>query len=243
MTGEHERYEELAVGHVLGGLDAAEDADFRSHLLGCGACRERVAELRDIAGELVAAERDERQRAGLRTEVARRADTADAVGSSFHVLERRHVVAALAVILLLGGALAFWNLHLRTSVAVYADAAEQRGDALAGLATGVAIPTSLADGVSGIVAVDGDHVAFSLDGIPELESSERLVVWLLGPGDADAEIGLVAFAGQLGGSGFAARVDDRDATEVVVTLEAGQPDDGPSGRELLRAELRPTPSG
>jgi anti-sigma factor RsiW len=74
MGNGHERYDGLALDHVLGGLSGRAASEFRSHLASCGACRSRVDELRGIAAELGEIERDERSRARLQTEVARRDD-------------------------------------------------------------------------------------------------------------------------------------------------------------------------
>ena len=60
---EHDRYERMAVGHVLGGLDEVDAAAFRAHLLECADCRKRVNELRGIASDLARTEREERRAA------------------------------------------------------------------------------------------------------------------------------------------------------------------------------------
>jgi anti-sigma factor RsiW len=77
MADEHRRFEHLAVGHVLGGLDPVDAAEFRVHLTGCRDCRRRVAELRAIATDMAAAEREERAASRLQTEVARRTEQVD----------------------------------------------------------------------------------------------------------------------------------------------------------------------
>jgi len=59
----HARFEQLALSHVLGGLDRGDADDFRSHLRTCAPCRARVAELRGISSSLDAAAREERRRA------------------------------------------------------------------------------------------------------------------------------------------------------------------------------------
>jgi anti-sigma factor RsiW len=244
MTDEHERYEALAVGHVLGGLDAADAAAFRSHLLGCRDCRSRVAELRDIAADLAAAERDERARSRVRTEVARRVDRDEDDGSGGEEGERdpspprigiRHVTVAAIVVVVLAAAMAFWNLHLRTTTATYAAVADQRGETLRELATGVPVDVELGEDLSGMVAVDGDQVAFTLTGLAELRPGERLVAWLTGGEDGDVPALLVQ---TIEGDTVAATVSVEGATELVLTRERGDPGEGPIGEELLRAPIR-----
>jgi anti-sigma-K factor RskA len=240
MTGEHERYEQLAVGHVLGGLDAADAAEFRSHLLGCRDCRLRVAELRDIAADLAAAERDERVQAQVRTEVARQVvgDGEELAAPPAHRIGVRHVTVAAVVVVVFAAAMAFWNLHLRTASNTYASVAEYRGDTLRELATGVPVPAELADGVQGLIVVDGDQVAFTLDGLRSLADEERLVVWLTGTEDGEDIPALRIPARQLGAGVLAGHLDDRGASEVVVTLQRGARTEEPSGEVVARADLQ-----
>jgi anti-sigma-K factor RskA len=237
MTSEHERYEALAVGHVLGGLDAAAAADFRTHLLGCRDCRLRVAELRDLAADLAAAERDERAQAQVRTEVARRVD-ADEVPpvEPPSRIGIRHVTVATVVVVLFAAAMAFWNLHLRTASTTYASVAEYRGDTLRELASGVPVATELATGVQGLVVVDGDQVAFTLDGLPRLADDERLVVWLTGTDDGDVPA-LRIHALQVGAGVLAGHIEDRGAEELVITRQRGTPTSSPAGEVIARADL------
>ncbi|MFA9428996.1 anti-sigma factor domain-containing protein [Egicoccus sp. AB-alg2] len=235
MRGEHERYEQLAVGHVLGGLDAGEAADFRTHLLGCRDCRLRVAELRDLAADLAAAERDERARSQVQTEVARRHDTHEPppTGGRIGV---RHVTIASIVVILLASAMAFWNLHLRTAAASYSQAAGYRGETLRQLSSGLPVVAEAAEGVSAFVVIDGDEVAFTVSGLPELAAGERLEVWLL---DEERAIraGPPVAAASVADGALAGHVDDRDADLLVITRERGPLNPEPGGTELVRVEL------
>jgi anti-sigma-K factor RskA len=244
MTGEHERYEQLAVGHVLGGLDAADAAEFRSHLLGCRDCRLRVAELRDIAADLAAAERDERAQAQVRTEVERRVVDADEELAEPRPsrIGIRHVTVASVLVVLLAAAMAFWNLHLRTVSNTYAQVAEYRADTLRELASGVPVTAELADGVQGLVVVDGDEVAFTIEGLPELADDERIVVWLTGTEDGTVPA-LRVHAFQLGTGVLAGHLDDQGAEEIVITRQRGAPTDEPAGEVVARADLRGTRIG
>jgi anti-sigma-K factor RskA len=243
MTGEHERYEQLAVGHVLGGLEAADAAEFRTHLLGCRDCRLRVAELRDIAADLAAAERDERAQAQVRTEVAREVtDDEELSDPAPQRIGVRHVTVATIVVLALAGAMAFWNLHLRTASSTYAQVAEYRGDTLRELASGVPVEVEFAEGVEGLVVVDGDEVAFTLDGLPALRDDERLVVWLAGTDDG-AVPALRIHAFQLGSGVLAGHLEDRGADELVITRQRGAPTDEPAGDVVAQADLHRARAG
>jgi hypothetical protein len=233
----HERYEELAVGHVLGGLGASEAADFRSHLLGCRDCRLRVAELRDIAADLAAAEREERSEARVRTEVARR--TAE-TGDGDDGITRPHLPSGLVAIVIVAavvlfGALAFWNLHLRTQVAAFDLLVERQDDALSELAVGVSVVVDAVAPAGGLVVVDDAEVAFSFVDLPPLADTERYVVWLLDTEDGGDEPVLVA---RTEGRNVAGVTERRGAREILVSVE-----DGPAGttatvgREVARADL------
>ncbi|GGI05021.1 anti-sigma factor domain-containing protein [Egicoccus halophilus] len=237
MRGEHERYEELAVGHVLGGLDAGDAADFRSHLLGCRDCRLRVAELRDLAADLAAAEREERARAKVRTEVVRRDDVEDPEpAAATSRIGIRHVTVATIAVLLLAGAMGFWNLHLRTAAAAYAQAATYRGETLRLLAGGVSVPVDVAEDVTALVIVDGERVAFTVRDLPSLAEGERLEVWLI-DGDEVVRAGPPVTEADLDDGALAGHVDDADAATLVVSRETGPYVGRPAGPELVRARL------
>jgi hypothetical protein len=242
MTDEHERYEQLAVGHVLGGLVAGEAADFRDHLLACRDCRSRVAELRGIAADLAAAERDERTRSRLRTEAPRRVeqglppDTAEP-GAHGRVTVR-HVTVGVVVVVFFAAAMAFWNLHLRTLAATYAMVAEQRGEILREVADGRAVDADFAAGIGGQVVAEGEVVALNLSGIPTLAVGERLVVWLLDGPEGAWVPALLVRSGQIDDGSLTAILDDRDAEVLVLTRERDAPGLAPSGDELVRASLR-----
>ena len=237
MGDDHERFEELAVGHVLGGLEAADAARFRSHLISCRACRSRVAELRSIAADLVAAERDELASKVVRTEVARAEGEEPGAAPEPQRLTIRHVTLAVVVVALLGVAMAFWNLHLRTVAAGYLEVAEARGDTLRELATGVSAPTDTAEGLEATVVIDGEQVAFTLAGMPRLDDGDVLVAWLF-DADDEAEAVLFAPAGSIDDDAISGHVADGGASRLVISVERGAPGDQPNGVELLSAVLR-----
>lgn len=242
VDSEHGRFETLAVGHVLGGLPASDASEFRSHLVGCETCRRRVAELRDIASDLAAAERDERVQARVRTDVALEAemDAVDLVTPPGIGLTNRNLgVVALLVLLVIAG-LGFWNLHMRGQVTVARSGIDRADTTLETFAEGRPVTAELAGSMRGQMVTDGDRFAFALTDVPELGDPERLVVWLLGTEEGDRA---VLLADQDDGSLIGA-VELEDADGVLITAQTatdGTPRE-PAGRELLRTDLSP-PSG
>ena len=233
MAAGHHHFEELAVGHVLGGLEHDAAARFRTHLTGCRDCRARVAELRDIASDLKAAERDELARVQVKTEVARRAE--DGPQDASWLMPTRTVAAVVATAVLVAVALAFWNFHLRDQNARLVEVTLAREAILDGLATGRPVPTELSGAVTGHVVADATDVTVDLAGLPDVTGDDRLVVWLLGE-DATDHYWRRYGPGELPDGRLAFRDPHRDARRLVVTVEdvAGEE---PAGRELVSAEL------
>ena len=242
MVDDHEQFEALAVGHVLGGLDDADAVAFRSHLQGCRECRSRVAELRDIAADLAQIEQDERARRPLRTQLPARVEPGEDDPSSGGEEPRgvgvRHVTAAALLVLVLAAATAFWNFHLRTVVAAAGTVVEQQEESLTGLAEGVPVQADLAAGVNGLVVVGDDRVAFVLTGMPPLGDGERLLATLEGGSLVRPQVIRVAAPGGRDPGVFSAASPVRGASRLVVTREGGEG----SPETLLQAEIgRPQP--
>lgn len=240
MAAGHQDFEELAVGHVLGGLEHDAAARFRSHLTGCRDCRARVAELRDIASDLQAAERDELAREQVKTEVARRQDGADPVDAAW-LVPTRALSLAVAVAMVVALGLAFWNFHLRDQNAQLLEVTRAREAILDGLATGRSVPTERSGAVTGQVVVDATDLTVDLAGFPTVDADERLVVWLLGD-DVTEHYWRAYGPGDLPEGRLAFRDPHRGADRLVVSVEEGELGDGPEGRELVTADLpRPRP--
>ena len=187
MDRPHERFEEMAVAHVLGGLASPAAATFRQHLVSCRECRQRVAELRDIAADLEAAERDEQRQAHVKTQTRRsrtvRADRDEDAPTDPRIrLSRAAAVFGLLAIMVVVG-FAFWNFHLRDNNAALRGVVARQEDILALLATGRTVPLHTDHGVTGVAATDGTRAALDLLGLPPLEGDQRLVVWLIAPRD------------------------------------------------------------
>lgn len=196
---EHVRFEEMALGHVLGGLPDEDASRFRTHLVECRDCRRRVAELRDIAAGLAATEREERRRAAVTTRIAqdgdgqpesdgnRRSRVRDAVSAS-----GGYVAVAAGVLTLLG--LLFWSFHLRTVSARHAQVVDRQSTVLRVLAAGRPLTVSTREEVRGLAAIDdepcapdtaadGACVGVSLVNVPSLDDGEVLAIWLLAGGE------------------------------------------------------------
>lgn len=179
----HDRYERMAVGHVLGGLDEVDRAAFRAHLLECADCRRRVNELRDIASDLARTEREERRAASIGTvDVETETRTDDERPQAADVAPMRQwpwgiVVIGLVPLLVLG-TLA-WAVWQRAQTDLTAAVAESQQQVLDVLATGEPVPFETVEDVQGVIATDGERIGVNLAGLSDLRPDEALVVWLL----------------------------------------------------------------
>jgi len=229
----HARYAQLALSHVLGGLERSDASDFRTHLRGCPDCRARVAELRGISSTLDAAAREERLRAVEAPPQRRPPDPAGPPRRS-----GRLGVMLLAAVLVL--AFGFWNLHLRTSADAYFATAEEQAAILRDLAVGRLLEDPSLEPVDARVAVVATRVVVIIaDGGP-LGSDERLVAWLEPLGASTAEAVVLA-VGPRSSTEVASRFERGEATELVVTRERGLlSSSGPRGTEVMRVRL-PSP--
>jgi anti-sigma-K factor RskA len=240
MDDGHERYRQLAVSHVLGGLDPDDAAAFRSHLQGCRDCRARVAELRGIASDLERAERDERARATVQTEVVRRPPEGEPEATAGGEptgprIGVRQVTIAAVIVMLLAGAMAFWNLHLRTTNAVVVTVAEQHADTLEVLAAGTPVDVVAEHPVRGLAAVDGERVALTLTGVEATEGA-RLVAWLRDGADVTPVAELQRR--EVGEGSVALVVEDRDADVLEITVERGELGQRARGEQVASVRLR-----
>jgi hypothetical protein len=239
MAGAHEHYEAMAVGHVLGGLSVEQASAFRDHLLDCRSCRERVAELRGIADELAAAERDERSRAAVRTELAQTVEQdEDLAFDAGRRLQGRHLAVMAVALALVLGLLGFWNLHLRALGASSAAVVAQQETTLELLASGVPLTAEAGDGITAIAATDGERLAISVAGIDPLGPDEVLVGWMVGGSLAGPQAALLVRRDQVGGGPIAVTRATDGAAEFVLTRERGRPGDAPGEQRLLTVALR-----
>ncbi len=230
----HARYEQLALSHVLGGLEKLDAHDFRAHLRTCEHCRSRVAELRGISSTLDAAARDERRK--VAEAPPQRRDRSSVPGDE-RVGRGRRSIGVVLVALVAVLAFGFWNLHLRTSADAYFATAEEQAAILRDLAVGELVDDPTLGPVRARVAVAGPRIVLVIaDGGP-LGSDERLVAWLEPLGSSPTEA-VVLSVGPRSATEVAFRLERGGATGLVVTRERGLlSSSGPRGTEVLRVRL------
>lgn len=255
MADEHQRYERLAVGHVVGGLDDVDAARFRTHLVQCRDCRSRVAELRGIADDLTATEREERAaRASTgTTELAAREET-EAPPRASDIAPARswpwRVVAIGLVPLLVLGALA-WAVWMRAEVDLTAAALRSSLTALSIVAEGEALPFEVdqttTTAVRGVVAATADEVVVNLAGLPPIGPNEFVRAVLVDGSEEVLVEGTQYSPTQLGDGRMVDVLDRSDprVVAVVVRVERLAGLDGSGAavvQQLVRAALDPAPS-
>ncbi len=246
MADEHQRYEQLAVGHVVGGLDEVDAARFRSHLVSCRDCRSRVAELRSIASDLVATEREERAARSTTgdTEVAERVeeeapptqrDVAPVSSWPWRVL----AIGLLPLVLL---TVLAWAVFVRAENDLLRAAVETQSRALELLAAGEPLDLAAETGVEGIAAATSDEVVVDLVELPSVGPDEQVVTVLRDDGGAVVAEGATYVASELG----AGRLLDvvaragTEATTVAVVQRRVAGDGTETDFDLATAPL-PTP--
>lgn len=226
----HNRFEEMAVAHVLGGLDDDTGREFRSHLLECGDCRARVGELRALAHDLADVERDERRlRAARAVETKRRGREADEEQPSAPP-GRSRLVALMVVGAIL--ALAAWNFTLRGNVDRLESALDASMAAAALLEFGEpGVVVQSATGVRGQVKGSEETMVLLVDGLDD----ERLYGLY-----ARTDSGEVVYrrpAEPTGGRLFLMLPRPRDAATILLTAPQGPPAGEPSGLTVFEAQL------
>lgn len=243
-----ERWDELALGHVLGGLAASDASSFRTHLASCEQCRRRVAELRTLDSHMAAAAREERETRRIRE--GRRGATRTEARSDDDPPEdttpappadgpRWRTVIAVALTAVLLGGLALWNAHLRTQHAYLTEIAESQDETLGVIGRGTVVPVTTSGDVTGVVSVDGDQVAYALAGVPEPEPGEWLVVWIRDEGGARSVDVLPSRA--LADGVLRSSIPAVDAEALVLTIESEPGASTPSGDVVLEADLPGAP--
>ena len=165
----HRFFEDMAVTHVLGGLDESDGRVFRSHLLECADCRARVGELRAIAHELADVERDERRlRAAKAIETKRREsdddDPEDAEPGRSQRTSRIIAIVGFALVVLL----AAWNFTLRGTVARQEGAIAdlQLASEVLQLGEEATVRTTM-EGVDAEVRTRDGHLVLLIDGLDQ----------------------------------------------------------------------------
>ncbi|MDP8927502.1 MAG: hypothetical protein M3O70_02720, partial [Actinomycetota bacterium] len=233
MVEGHEHFEELALQHVLGGLSSSDAAIFRAHLVDCRECRLRVAELRDMAAELAATEREERRRSAVATQVARQEGTGEEPRSWLPWSSPRWALLAIVLASVVIVATLFWNYHLRRVTGQYARALEYQTEVLEVLGSGEPLRVEAREGARGIAAIRDGEVAVHLLRLPTLTDA-RVAIWLVRAEDVSLAKHIPAPTdGRL-----LQVVSVVDADALLVTLElGGGPPPIPGDRVLARVAL------
>lgn len=204
------------MGHVMGGLDADASSAFRRHLLGCSHCKAQVRELRDLAGSLQVAARDEQSVQAIRLAARTAAEGDEAVAPEPVPISGR-ILAVVAATVLAVGLLVFSNMQQRQHAAVATATASERAGTIAALGSGLVIDDiTMSGGASGVVVSDGDRIGWSLSGLPHATEDAVLVAWLVTNGVA-AQVDLVTLGDQQPGA-MAGSVTDDEADELVMTI-------------------------
>lgn len=234
---EHLEFEQLAVQHVLGGLDQTASSRFRQHLGDCPDCRQRVVELRGIAADLESAARDERALARVKLETVRRdpapADDLDRPRPP-HLVRTAILLLAAASLLML----AFWNVHLQSVRTALAASLDERGAVIDTLVGGELVPVDVrVEGLRALVAVDGRTIALNARGVPPLAADQRVVLWGLDPDGLQTRLAVLGPSGAPDGRAVL-HVTGVSAASLVLTLETLPVGEGATGRVLLTAAIR-----
>lgn len=242
MTGPHDRYDELAVGHVLGGLTSPDATEFRSHLMGCPQCRARVSELRGLADDLESAAREERAAQRLRVDaLPRLSEESPPTPVTVDARRRWLFVAAAAGMAVLVLAVV-WGQALRFNDAALTTRGSASDRVLAALANGAAVPVETRALVTGVASYDeaAGHVAISLGNLGGLADSNQIVVWVESGTDGDLswETVVELTPSQLVNERLALIVEtSTSASAVIVTVEMTVMPDEPNGNPVFRATL------
>jgi hypothetical protein len=190
----HEAWAALAAGYALYALEPEDEQAFAGHLAGCPRCRDDLAALHEVTGELAYAADPAEPPAGLgpRVMVAALAERPPAAGREapgtvplFHEGRRPRrgfrapTVAAAAALVAVAG-LAAWNVVLRADGQVRRAALQRRERALGCLtAPGTTTFHLVADGGAPRAAacLAGDRAYVVADGLPPNDAGSVYVLW------------------------------------------------------------------
>lgn len=237
--GAHLRWDEMAVGHVLGGLDDVDRALFREHLTTCADCRSRVSELRAMASSIeAAASTSEHPPAAVSLQDV---DEAAVPRRARVWRERRSAVVTLAAIAISLAAI-MWLLAAVGRDSQLVSTARVREATLEALGRGTPAVATFAEGVRGVVVASNSDIAWTLTGLPDLADDERIAVWFTRVADGvdtpAITMTLLPFSRQQVSEGrLAGSVVDASSAELLVTIETVPLPSQPTGIELVRAQL------
>jgi anti-sigma-K factor RskA len=234
---EHDEIGELLPGYALGCLDAEDEAAARAHLEECASCREELASLRGLVGDLAAALPASRPPADLEARILAAArEERPAMGprpsrrrsrgpSATPIRSRRRpllAIAAAAAILILGaGDILQWQLARPKGLTTLAFSG--RGGSPTPFGTLVLDP----EDNEGVLAVRD---------LPPLDGSRRYQLWL-------AKGSLRASGGQFSvdARGYGSLIldvpsDFKGFDSFLITVESAQGGAAPTGRSVMEGK-------
>ena len=196
MTPDHDKWEALAVGHVLAALEPEDEDLFATHLRGCDACARTVAEMTSVASHLAYAAEPADPPPALKASILDAVARSDrpgvlpalatpSTGGAVPIRSRRVAAArwtrvlsmAAGVALVVG--LGVWNVNLRQNAQLsdQAIARMSRVQQLAADPTTVRVGLTSGRGAKGTALVRGTELAVLLDGLPENAPNSVYVLW------------------------------------------------------------------
>jgi len=191
---DHERWAELAAGHVLSSLDEADEAAYLEHSSHCDSCRQLERDLSDTIGELAQSVPPVVPPPSLRTAIMRAVNEDDekhtaAVVSIGEGSRRVHqlaqkpwwLVAAAAAVVVVVGSVA-WGLSGHKQQSVAARCAKAHCPTIALDAGGRQVAT---------VMVLGETAYLQANGLPATPSGHSYVLWRISKGGSPVGVAAV----------------------------------------------------
>ncbi|HVF19634.1 MAG TPA: anti-sigma factor [Mycobacteriales bacterium] len=196
MSAEHDKWEALAVGHVLAALEPEDEGLFAGHLKSCSLCERTIAEMTSVASHLAyaaePADPPPALKASILDAVSRSGRPAalpamprDGAGRVVALRTSRPDVSTWARVLSMAAGLALvvglgvWNVNLRQNaeLADQAIARMSRVERLAADPSTVRVAMTSGIGAKGTALVRGKEVAVLLDGLPRNDATSIYVLW------------------------------------------------------------------
>lgn len=192
-TDDHERWAELAAGHVLSALDEADEATYLEHASTCSSCQQLERELSETIGELAHLPAQAAPPPSLRASIMRAVSeddekhTAEVVSITQSRGRTGHrpawlVAAAAAAVVIVAGSVA-WGLSGHKQESVAARCAKVHCPTVALDANGAQVATVMVL----------DQTAYLLaNGLPATPSGHSYVLWRISNGKAPVGVAAVS---------------------------------------------------
>jgi anti-sigma-K factor RskA len=252
MNGMQPEAHTLTAAYVCDALDPAERAAFEEHLEVCPACRQEVAELREVAAALgmaAAATPPQRLQAAVSARIAvtrqlppKVTPLAAALGAGrtggrrqrYHRRGRAGWIVAAALAGVVAGQ-GVYGLQQQNRI----DSASRQADSVAQLLSAPDMHSSTAavrTGGSALVMDSRslDEVAIALSGLAAPPAGKAYQLWMIGPGGARSG-GVVAVAGGAAGPVVAHGLDD--AKSIGLTVEPAKGSAQPTTSPVLLMQM------